>query len=215
MTSSHAAKTAIRERMARTGETYSTARRNLLQRPSVPSDPPAGSAQAEMALVLSHIPALRPLLEEGRHLILAGRIGGGKTVSLNALLELPEAEAYVTPAKLGVPAFPWPGTAPTDDLTGINTGSTGYLAFREEAGLRYPGQPTACTMSHRALEQDDLQLVPPDTTVVLVQWFSMTRKVEVFGVRRIREILSDRAWMSFRAALMDPPVRSEAEAIFF
>ena len=214
MTSSHAAKTAIRERMARTGETYSTARKNLLQRPSQPPNPVAGSAQATMALALSHIPALRPLLEEGRHLIIAGRTGGGKTVSLNALLELPEAEAYVTPAKLGVQASLWPGMEPSNDLMGINTGSTGYLAFREEAGLRYPGQPTACTMHHLALERDDLQQVPPDTTVVLLQWFSITKKVEVFGVRRIGEIQSDRGWMSFRAALMDPSVRSEAEDIF-
>lgn len=213
MTSSHAAKTAIRERMARTGETYSTARKNLLQEPDLPSAPTVSSAQAAMALSLSHIPDLSPLLVEGRHLIITGRSGGGKSVTLDALMKLAEAEAYLTPAKLDFRSIPAPFTnlTPWDEILSLTAPKTGYSAFRDEAEQRFPGRPTICTMQSFVLDRDDIQQAPLDTTVVLVQWLEGTRKVTVLGVRKIEEIWADRGQMPILAALMDPAIRGESD----
>ena len=99
---------------------------------------------------------------------------------------------------------------PLNDLMSLTAPGSGYLAFREEAELRFHRQPTICTMQNLALERDDIQQAPRETTVVFIQWSEVTKKMAVLGVRRIEEIQADQGQIPFPAALMDSAVRAEA-----
>lgn len=83
MTSSHAAKDAIRERMARTGETYSTARKNL-QKGDQPADKPRQAVKVfpprEVCLVIEKGIRAR------QGILVAGRTGSGKHATLSYIV---------------------------------------------------------------------------------------------------------------------------------
>lgn len=226
MTSHHARKSAVRDRMARNGEPYSTARKNLISTPVGVTSGAAGAPAARKSkeghlgpgfegkgVDLGHLPVLLPLLRHRKDLLIVGDAGAGKDVTLNALLDLPESEGYVTPVALGFWTFPdeW-GADPSQDNTilDLTHPGIGYSAFRGEARAQFPGQPTACVMQTEALGQGGLRGVREDTVVVALEHNPLAGGPRVQGIRTAGAIRMDlTGGMGLREALATGGPRME------
>lgn len=161
---------------------------------------------------LGHLRPITIMVQAGRHLVITGAPGSGKDITLNALLDLPEAKDYVTPAVLrfhGAPGLPILKGC-ENDIADVGHPRAGYRAFRREASNRFPNRPTACIVmdqdfgAWRTSGSEEPAALSPNTVVVhLVSTQPQGLAAPFVGIRRMAEVLADlREGRTLREAVM-------------